>query len=382
MEFCDLHKPYNLLKENIHERIDKVLEHKLFINGPEVEELENALKNFIGSNHAIAVSSGTDGLFVALLALGVGEGDYVITTPFTFAANIEAILLLKSKPLFVDIDSKTYNLDCLKLKDLLDNPKDPVTGHQIDIRRIKAIIPVDLYGQPCDYDSIKEIIGDKEISIVEDFAQAFGSSYKGKMAGTLGNISVTSFFPSKPLGAYGDSGMIFTDDSVLADKMRLIRNHGQRKRYDHEILGSNFRMDTIQAAILLSKMEILDKELKLRNEVADKYTNKLRKLEEDNKLILPFVEKESNSSFAQYTIATNEREKLKEYLTSKSIPVAVHYPKTLYVQKAFAHIGYKQGDFPISENASRNVLSLPFDPYKSEEEIELVCSEINKFFQS
>ena len=382
MEFCDLHKQYEILKEKIHERIIKVLEHKAFINGPEIEELENVLKNFLGSTHAIAVSSGTDGLLVSLMALNVGEGDYVVTTPFTFAANVEAILLLKAKPLFVDIDEKTYNLDPLKLGELLNDLRDPLTHSPIDIDKVKAIIPVDLYGQPCDYDSMNKIIGNREIAIIEDFAQAFGSSYKGKMAGTLGKIGVTSFFPSKPLGGYGDGGMIFTDDKYLADKIRLLRNHGQRGRYNHELLGSNFRMDSIQAAVILAKFELFDSEMKLRNDVANKYNSKLKRLEERNKIILPFVEEFCISSFAQYTIRLYEREKLKDYLSSGGIPVSVHYPKPLYIQKAFSKLGYKPGDFPISEKASNRVISLPFDPYKNEEEIDLVCSKINLFFEN
>ncbi len=381
MEFCDLHIQYNLIKKEIHSRIDRVLEHKAFINGPEIEELEKTLKDFLGSKHAIAVSSGTDGLLVPLLALNIGEGDYVITTPFTFAANVEAILLLKAKPLFIEIDSRTYNLDPLKLEELFNNLRDPSTNEHINIEKVKAIIPVDLYGQPCDYDFIKKAINGRDIPIIEDFAQAFGSSYKGKMAGTLGMVGVTSFFPSKPLGGYGDGGMIFTDDQNLADNMRLIRNHGQKGRYNHELLGSNFRMDTIQAAIILAKFELFHKEMKLRNDVAKKYNHKIKEIENSDKIIIPFVEEFCSSSFAQYTIRVGERDKLKDYLVSEKIPVSVHYPKPIYMQKAFSKLGYKLGDFPIAEIVSSEVISLPFDPYKTEEEINLVCSKINDFFE-
>ena len=381
IKFCDFDRQHENLKNDIDKAISKVISHKIFINGPELADLESKLSKRVGAKHAITVSSGTDALLVALMVKDVGPGDFIITTPFTFAATLETILFLGAKPLFTDIDSETFNIDPEKIKDLLANPIDPKTNERIDLNKIKGMIAVDLFGQSADYDKIRKAMGEDKF-IIEDGAQSLGSTYKGKLCGSLGDISTTSFFPSKPLGTYGDGGMVFTDDSELAEKIKMIRNHGQEKKYEHALLGMNFRLDTLKAAVLLAKLEkFFEYEIQKRNEVAKAYIENLKSLEESDKIKLPVIKKENTSVFAQFSIVLRERDELKRFLQGKNIPAAIHYPKPLYMQKAFSELGYKEGSFPNAEKTSKQILSLPIDAYKTEHEIKFICQEIKEFFE-
>ncbi|HEY3927234.1 MAG TPA: DegT/DnrJ/EryC1/StrS family aminotransferase [Candidatus Koribacter sp.] len=343
MEFIDLKTQYKDLKETIDRRIAAVLHHGQFIMGPEIMELEKELALRTGSNHCIACASGTDALMIALMALEIRPGDEVITSPFTFIATAEMIALVGATPVFVDIEPDTYNLDPRLLRKAI-TPK------------TKAIMPVSLYGQCADIDAINEIAGD--IPVIEDAAQSFGATYKGQQSCNLSTIGCTSFFPSKPLGCYGDGGACFTNDDALARKMRQIRVHGQDRRYHHPVIGFNGRLDTLQAAILLGKLTAFDGEVKKRAEVGARYTELLRK---DVKT--PTVPPHNTSVYAQYTVAVENRVVVQQYLQQRGIPTAVHYPISLHMQPAFAYLGLGKGSFPESEHAAERVLSLPMHPY-------------------
>ena len=370
MEFCDLRRQYQLLKKSIDFNIQNVLTSGKFINGQEVRLIEEKCSTFVGVKHAIGTSSGTDALLVALMAYGVQKGDYVITTPFTFIATAEVISLVGAKPLFVDICPKTYNIDSEKINELM---KDAIS------RNIKGIIVVDIFGQPADYDAIRKIAKQHDLFVIEDAAQSFGAEYKGRKACSLGDISTTSFFPSKPLGCYGDGGMIFTNNDELAYKMRKMINHGQSKKYEHELIGTNARLDTLQAAILLAKFDnYIQGGVERRNNVARMYTERLSGKTE---IILPFVEPFCKSSWAQYAIQTDKRETIINHLEKSGIQTAIHYPKPLHLQKAFSELGYKQGDFPVAEELSKKILSLPMDELKTEQEISFVCEKIKEIIK-
>lgn len=345
MQFIDLKTQYSRLQDDVLKRIQKVLEHGQYIMGPEIAELEAQLATYADAKHAITVASGTDALLIALMALEVGAGDEVITTPFTFFATAETIMLLGAKPVFVDIDPRTYNLD----------------PNQIEVAitaKTKAILPVNLYGQCADMDAINLIANKYQLAVIEDAAQSFGAKYKGRPSGGLATIGCTSFFPSKPLGGYGDSGACFTNDEALALRIRQIRLHGQDKRYHHVRLGINGRMDTLQAAILLAKLPIFAEEVIDRIEIGNRYTSLLK-----DKFETPFIESYSQSVYAQYTIQVNRRDELVKKLQIENIPTAVHYPIPLHLQPALACYGQKEGDYPVAENAAKKVLSLPMHPY-------------------
>lgn len=385
IEFCDLKKQYKILKEKIDSKIQLVLDNGNYIGGEEIRELEKKCAKFVNAKHAIGVSSGTDALFISLLAKGIKKGDYIITTPFTFISSAEVIELIGARTIFVDIDPKTFNIDAEKIREFLENPIDQKSKEKIEIGKIKGIITVDVFGQPADYDEIRKIIGNKDIFILEDGAQSFGAKYRNRMACSLGDISITSFFPSKPLGCYGDGGMIFTDDSELAEKIKMIRNHGQKEKYQHNIIGLNGRLDTIQAAILLAKFDFfVKKEINMRKRNSQLYSEKLKNLFNSGKLVPQLIEKNVESIYAQYSlkISDNLRNDLINYLKERGIPVALHYPKPLHLQEAFKHLNYTKGDFPVSENVSRNVISLPFDAWKDKEEIDYICGKINDFYRS
>ncbi len=358
MEFIDLKRQYTDLKESIDGRINAVLKHGQFIMGPEVTELEDMLARYTGAKHAIACSSGTDALLIALMALNVGAGDEVITTPFTFIATAEVIALLGARPVFVDIDPETYNMD----PNLVEAAITPKT---------KAIMAVSLYGQCADFDRINESAARHKIPVVEDGAQSFGAMYKGRLSCNLSNIGCTSFFPSKPLGCYGDGGMCFTSDDVLAARMKQIRLHGQDRRYHHSILGVNGRLDTLQAAVLLAKMEAFDAEINERIRIGSTYTQLLKPF-----VHTPFVESHSSCVYAQYTIEVNDRSAFQGELKSRGIPTAVHYPVPLHLQPAFAFLGEGEGDFPMAEAAARRVVSLPMHPYLTSDEQERVADAV------
>jgi UDP-2-acetamido-2-deoxy-ribo-hexuluronate aminotransferase len=356
MQFIDLKTQQARIRPQIEKRIAKVLEHGQYIMGPEVGELEERLANYVKVKHCIAVSSGTDSLLIAMMALGVGSGDEVITTPFTFIATGEMIALLGAKPVFVDIDPETYNIDASKIEAVITP-------------RTKAIMPVSLYGQCADFDSINAVAGKYGIPVIEDAAQSFGATYKGRKSCGLTTIGSTSFFPSKPLGCYGDGGALFTDDDELAKRMRQIRVHGQDRRYHHPVIGINGRLDTLQAAILLAKFDLFPEEVELRQQIGEAYTEGLRDF-----VHAPVIKKENTSVYAQYTIEVSDRELFIERMKKSGVPTAVHYPVPLNIQPAFS--GYICERFPVSEKVAACVVSLPMHPYLTKEEQEKVIGTV------
>jgi len=375
MQFCNLKKQYIDLKTDIDTAIGAVLEHGFYVGGPEVGELEKKCSDFTGVKYAKACSSGTDALVMALMAYDTGPGDYVITTPFTFIATAEAIALVNASPLFVDIDPDTYNMSPAKLKELLDTtdiPKD----------KIKGVIAVDLYGQCADYDGLREAMKGHDLFLIQDAAQSFGADYKGAPACAQGDISTTSFFPAKPFGCYGDGGMVFTDDPELDLKLGWLRNHGQNERYNHKIIGMNGRLDSMQCAVLNAKFDrFVNVEIRSRNNAAEKYMELLKPLADSGKIVLPYVVPGSRHIWAQFTLQAENRDKLMEFLQHYKIPSAIHYPKPLHLQEAFAGCGCREGDFSVAEKMSKKVISLPMCAYKEEGEIEMVCEAVNKFYR-
>ncbi len=361
MQFIDLKTQSKRIETQIFARIKAVIEHGGFIMGPEIFELEQVLAAFVGVDHALAVSSGTDALLIALMALGVTAGDEVITTPFSFFATAEVIALLGAKPIFVDIDKDTYNIDPL----LIEAAITPKT---------KAIMPVSLYGQCADYDAINAIAERHNLPVIEDAAQSFGATYKGRRSCALTTISCTSFFPSKPLGCFGDGGACFTNNAELAARMNEIRIHGQSKRYHHTSLGINGRMDTLQAAILLEKMAIFPEEIDLRQEVADRYQRLLPSM-----IRKPIIQDYNTSVYAQYTIEVQDREALQTALQEKGIPTAVHYPSGLHEQPIFKILYPEEQQFPNAEYAARHVVSLPMHPYLTLDDQGKICDAVKAF---
>lgn len=348
MKFIDLNLQQGRIRTEIERRIRGVLDHGKYIMGPEVYELEDRLADYIGVKHAIGVASGTDALLVALMALGVGNDDEVITTPFSFIATAEVIRLLGAKPVYADIDPHTYNIDPEKIKAAIT----PNT---------KAIMPVSLYGQCADFDAINEIASRHEVPVIEDGAQSFGATYRGRKSCGLSTIGCTSFFPSKPLGGYGDGGACFTDDEELAKAMRMIRVHGQDKRYHHPLIGINGRLDTLQAAILLAKMDVFPEEVKQRHEVGMRYSEKIRKHCPD--VTPPWIAEGNTSVYAQYTVSVDERENIVSYLNEAGIPTAVHYPIPLNRQPALLSDEF---EVSVSDEVATKVMSLPMHPYLEE----------------
>ncbi|SFV52748.1 Lipopolysaccharide biosynthesis protein RffA [hydrothermal vent metagenome] len=362
IDFANLKHQYQLYKTELDEAIHKVLDNSNYIMGNEVKELEENLQNFTGTKHAITCSSGTDALLLAMMALDIKPGDEIITTPFTFIATAETIAFLGAKPVFVDIDEKTYNIDPSKIEEKI-TPK------------TKAIIAVSLYGQPCDMDALEELkIKHSQLKIIIDGAQSFGSTYKGKTDSNLGDISTTSFFPAKPLGCFGDGGAVFTNDEALATKMKSLRVHGQSKRYHHKYIGMGGRMDTLQCAVVNVKLKYYKEDLVLRQEVAKKYNSKFKI--QNSELVLPFISKDCTSAFAQYSVRVKNRDEVQAKLKEQGIPTAVHYPMPLHLQECFEYLGYKKGDFPISERVSAEIMSLPMNPYVSDEEIDYIKENI------
>jgi len=349
MQFIDLKAQQAVIKDLIDSNIKKVLYRGEFINGPEVLEIEQKIVDFTGAKHAIGCANGTDALQLALMAIDLKPGDEVITTPFTFIATVEVILLLGLVPVFVDIDPKTYQIDHNKIQDVI-SPK------------TRAIITVSLYGQCSEMDEINEIAKQNNLIVIEDAAQSFGATYKGKRSCNLSDIGCTSFFPSKPLGCYGDGGMVLTSNDELAAKIRMIRSHGQSKRYIHDYVGVNSRLDTIQAAILLAKMTIFEQEIQARARIAQRYNELLI-----NTVELPELMKHNTHVYAQYTIEVDDRDKVRKNLEDQAVPTAVHYPVGLHMQPVMQKMfGHCEGKFPYTESAARRVLSLPMHPYLTE----------------
>ncbi|MAV95395.1 MAG: aminotransferase DegT [Euryarchaeota archaeon] len=366
MEFVDLKSQYQALKKDVDQRVLAVLEHGQYINGPEVDDLENALADFVGVKHCVAVSSGTDALLIAMMALGVEPGDEVITTPFSFISTAETIALLGAKPVFVDIDERTCNIDPLLIEPAITS-------------RTKAIMPVSLYGQCADMDTINSIAAEYKISVIEDAAQSFGATYKGKRSGGLSPIGCTSFFPSKPLGCYGDGGACFTNDPQLAERMKSISLHGQTERYHHTTLGVNGRLDTIQAAVLLAKLKKFNEEIECRIRCGERYSKFIDSLSES--VTTPFIDPMNTSVFAQYTIQADKRDSLRDFMASQDIPTAVHYPRPLHKQPVFAELVSSGLRLPISERVASRVLSLPVHAYLSESEQDSVIYTLNSFYK-
>jgi UDP-2-acetamido-2-deoxy-ribo-hexuluronate aminotransferase len=339
--------------------MQKVLDHGQYILGPEINELEKKLAAFVGVKHCITVGNGTDALLIAMMALGIGCGDEVITTPFTFIATGESIALLGAKPVFVDIDPRTYNIDPTKIEAAIT-------------KKTKAIMPVSLYGQCADFDVINAIAAKHNLPVIEDGAQSLGATYKGRQSCGLSTIGCTSFFPSKPLGCYGDGGACFTNDDVLAKAIREIRVHGQDRRYNHPRLGVNGRMDTLQAAILLAKLELFPEEIKLREQIGKRYTELLK-----GKFLTPYIEPFNTCVYAQYTIQVDDRDILQDVLQKAGIPTAVHYPISLHRQPVFAE-QYKNCSCPISDSVAARVMSLPMHAYLSPKDMDTITKHLLK----
>ena len=354
MNFIDLEQQQNRIKKQIDTNITKVLAHGRYIMGPEVSELEEQMADYVGVKYCIGVSSGTDALLIAMMALEIGPGDEVITTPFTFIATSEMIKLLGAKPVFVDIDPQTYNIDPAKISSAITN-------------NTKLILPVSLYGQCADMDAINTIAKQHNLPVLEDGAQSFGATYKGRKSCNLSTVGCTSFFPSKPLGCYGDGGAIFTNDDVLAKMMCEIRVHGQDKRYSHPRLGINGRLDTIQAAVLLAKFEIFPDEVIQRDRVGRQYTASINAMQ--STIVAPQIRSNCTTVYAQYSIMANNREQLIAKLNKMNIPTAVHYPVPLHLQPPFYN---NQLNLPVVEDVATKIVSLPMHPYLSTEDIEKV----------
>ncbi len=348
MQFVDLAAQQARIKDKIDANIQKVLAHGKYILGPEVAELEEKLAHFSGAKYCITVANGTDALQIAQMALGVGPGDEVIVPGFSYIATAETVALLGAKPVYIDIDPRTYNMDPAELKAAITP-------------RTKAIIPVSLYGQCADFDAINAIAGKHNVPVIEDGAQSFGATYKGKRSCNLSTIGCTSFFPSKPLGCYGDGGAIFTSDDELAEVLRQIARHGQNKRYHHIRVGVNSRLDTLQAAILLAKLDLFPQEIGSRQLIAKRYNDLFGQIgcESTQVLAFPEISPGCNSVWAQYTIQVADRERVQRTLKEFGIPTAVHYPLPLFRQLAFANLVIDPPDFPHCELASERVMSLP-----------------------
>lgn len=342
--FIDLKRQYQALKTEINERIQRVLDHGQYIMGPEVKELEEKLAAYTGAKHCVTVASGTEALLISLMALGIGPGDEVITTPFTFVATAEVIALLNATPVFVDVEPDTCNIDASLIEAVI-TPK------------TKAIMPVSLYGQPADMDEINEIAAKYDIPVIEDAAQSFGAEYKGKRSCNLSTVGCTSFFPSKPLGCYGDGGAIFTNNDAIAQACREIRIHGQKERYVHPRVGVGGRMDTLQCAIVLAKLKRFDWEIEQRLKIGKRYNDLV-----DERMIKRVQQRQDRTTtFAQYTIFVDNRERIQKSFLNNNVPTAVHYPIPLNEQIAYKNISISECT-PVASINSKKVISLPMSP--------------------
>jgi len=366
MQFLDLKTQQKRIRKPLEKRINKILDHGAYIMGPEVFELEEKLADYCGVKHAISCSSGTDALLIPLMAWGIGPGDAVFTTPFTYVATAEVISILGATPIFVDVYESTYNIDCDKL--------------EVEIRKVvkegklkpKAIIPVDLFGLPARYRLIDKIAKKYNLKVIEDAAQSFGGSIRDKKVGVFGDVAATSFYPAKPLGCYGDGGAIFTNDDNLAEECKAIRIHGTKKdKYNSEMVGLNGRLDSIQAAVLLEKLSIFDEELEMRNEVNFHYRNYFNNAQ--------YHPKDYQSAHALFSIvlgSNDKRDNLINRLSQNKIPSVIYYKYPIHLMKAFEYLGCEKGDLPISEKLSDTILSLPMHPYLAEADIDFIVSTI------
>lgn len=347
--FIDLKSQYKALKTSIDSRIQKVLDHGAYVNGPEVTELEQTLAKYVGTKHCITIANGTDALWVPLMALGIGQGDEVITTAFSFIATAEVIVLAGATPIYVDIDPNTFNIDVTKIEAAITP-------------RTKAIMPVSLYGQMPDMDAINAIAKKHNLHVIEDAAQSFGAKYKGQRSGSLTTATGTSFFPAKPLGCYGDGGAIFTNDDSLLKIIKEIREHGSESRYYHTRLGINGRLDTIQCAILLAKMDRYDWELEQRQRVADRYNDAFSSIKAEG-FKTPFVESHNSSAWAQYTLLIKDRAGFQKKMTEAGVPTSIHYPRIMPDQPYYKeHTANPNQELPVARWAAEHVISLPMFP--------------------
>jgi UDP-2-acetamido-2-deoxy-ribo-hexuluronate aminotransferase len=367
IKMYDPKREYNLHKEDINQSIQKVLDHGIYIGGPEVSSLEKRLSEYVDVTHCITVSNGTDALTLALLALDVKQGDEVITVPFTWISSAEIISLIGAIPVFCDIDNKTYTLDADKMESLITD-------------KTKAIICVNIFGHSCDFKKINEIANKHNIKVIEDAAQSFGSEYNGKKSCSLSHIGTTSFFPSKPLGCYGDGGAVFTNDTDLNNKIRALKNHGCLVRYQHKYIGFNARLDSIQAAVLNVKLDYFDETVNNRINCAKYYNDHLSKCEN---IVLPYIDEGNKSAYAQYALLANnkmERDNIVEFLRENNIAVEIFYPVPLHVQECFGYLKYNKGDFPVCEEISDRVFNLPCYGELTENEQKYICDTLLSYF--
>jgi len=367
MEFIDLKTQQNRIRDGLKTRFDRILDHGAYIMGPEIDELEEKLADYCGVKHAISCSSGTDALLIPLMAWGIGPGDAVFTTPFTYHATAEVISILGATPVLVDVYESTFNIDCEKL--------------EIQIKRVikdgklnpKAIIPVDLFGVPARYRLIEDLAKKYDLKVIEDAAQSFGASIRNQKVGTFGDVAATSFYPAKPLGCYGDGGAIFTNNEEIAEKCKSIRFHGttEKDRYHSEMIGLNGRLDSMQAAVLLEKFTIFDDELDLRQNISNQYRENI-----NNCQYIPNDYVSSHALFSILLDSEEARNKKIEKLKENQIPTTIYYKYPIHLMAGFNYLEYKNGDFPISENLSKKILSLPMHPYLSQTEVELIIDNI------
>jgi dTDP-4-amino-4,6-dideoxygalactose transaminase len=365
IKMVDLSRQYQMIKHEMDAAIQSVLDSTDFILGTPVREFESELANYLNVKHTIGCASGTDALQIALMALGIGIGDEVITTSFTFVATVETIVLLGARPVFVDIDPRTFNLDVNQIADRI-TPK------------TKALMPVHLYGQPADMDPILSIAESHGLPVIEDAAQAIGARYKGKAAGTIGHIGCFSFFPSKNLGAYGDAGALATNDAQLAQRCRMISVHGSKVKYHHEILGVNSRLDTLQAAILRTKLRYLESWTDARIRIAQRYNLAWQGLD----VVIPCCGPDVRHVYNQYSIRTGRRDSLATFLKARGIGHAIHYPTPLHLQQAFRQLVDPNVTLPVAETVCKEIISLPIFPEMEEAEIQVVISTLHEFLKA
>ena len=359
IDFANLKLQQRQIISQLEEGISTVIRNCNFIMGEEVTQLEKALEKFTGAKHAITCSSGTDALLLAMMAMDIQPGDEIITTPFTFIATAETIALMKAVPVFVDIEESTFNIDASKIEAAITD-------------KTKAIMPVSLYGQPADMDEINAIAQKHMLKVIIDGAQSFGATYKQEMEVHHCDIYTTSFFPAKPLGCYGDGGVVFTNNDGYAEKMKMMRVHGQNKRYHHKYIGMGGRLDTMQAAVLLAKLPHYAGEIIKRQHVAEKYTQML-----PSKIIAPTAKTDRTSVWAQYTVCINGRDAVQQKLKQQGIPTAVHYPMPLHQQECFQYLNQGEGRYPVAENAARKVMSLPMNPFVTDDEVQMIAKALD-----
>jgi UDP-2-acetamido-2-deoxy-ribo-hexuluronate aminotransferase len=360
IQMVDTKNQYLKIKKEVDSAIQSVIDSTQFIQGPAVKEFESNVQKYLGCKYAIGCASGTDALQIAMMAMGIKPGDEILTTPFTFVATTETIAILGARPVYVDIDPKTFNIDQDKIEEKI-TPK------------TKAIMPVHLYGQPAEMKKIMDIARKHKLYVIEDAAQALGADYKGKKICTIGDINCISYYPSKNLGAFGDAGMMTTDNDELADKIRMIINHGSRKKYYHEILGVNSRLDSIQAAILNVKLQHLDEYCDARREAAEKYNARFKDVFET-----PFILPDAKHIFHQYSIRVKRRDEMQQYLKDNGIPSMIYYPVPLHMQEAYKY-DYKPGDYPVSEEIALDIISLPMHTELTDEQINYVADKVLEF---